>query len=114
MIEREINSSYLEKIDEKLSQIYSSLHAKFFKVKKLKKNRDSLKFQINTILFLPNYHEDEEIDIESDLISSLQEVEEFFQENSCKKELQDEIFNVITSVLEGAGGIVKPAERYID
>lgn len=114
VIEREINSSYLEKIDEKLSQIYSSLHAKFFKVKKLKKNRDSLKFQINTILFLPNCHEDEEIDIESDLISSLQEVEEFFQENNCKKELQDEIFNVITSVLEGAGGIVKPAERYID
>ena len=44
ILEREINEQYLNNLDEKLSQLYSSIHSKFFKVKALKKIENHLSF----------------------------------------------------------------------
>lgn len=110
ILEREINEQYLNNLDEKLSQLYSSIHSKFFKVKALKKNRESLKFPINTFIYLPNCNR-HDIELENEIINSLEGVRVFLSNAYLNETLSDELVKNILSIIDGATGIVKPAER---
>lgn len=114
ILERYVDEDYINKSDEKLSQLYSLIHAKFFKIKDLKKNRNSLSFSINTFMFFPNFHSDVE-ELENELLSNLNRVQSFINEVCVNdNNLNDDIVEVITASLEGATGIVKPLERIIN
>jgi len=114
-LEREINEEHLEKIDDKLSQLYSLIHAKLFKVKNLKKNKKSLKFELNTFQFTPNYKKVINLELENDFASSFKEVEMFLTKvRSLNEKMETDTFKLITSILEGSAGIVKPEERNFD
>lgn len=111
--ERTINEEYLILRDEKLSQIYSLINGKFMKVRELRENKKSLKFEISTFIFLPNYTKKINLELENDCLCSLDSVEDILNNIKSDDIISDDIIKTITSIIEGSNGIVKPAERTI-
>lgn len=100
---------------DNIVQIYSSIYAKLLKNKNLRKNPNQLKIQLKPILYCfggacdfekTNDEWDELVVIEEDskLIRSLREFK-------LDVELEDDVFNLILSILEGAQIIRKKNER---
>ncbi|WP_297418878.1 ATP-binding domain-containing protein [Clostridium sp.] len=112
--DREVNEEYITMMDDKLSQIYSLLSGKFMKSKELRENKKSLKFEISTVIFSPNYSGKIDFELENAYVSSLDSIKKIFDDIKLKDMIDENIVKMITSIVEGSNGIVKPADRKLE
>lgn len=111
---RSLDDSDLTKLDEEISHIHSLTFSKLIKEKVLKKSRTSLNFNLNTLVYIPNYGDllDQSVteDLDSIIVSNTSQFEEAFKELEDDN-LSDDKIEIVLSVLEGSKGIIKPKER---
>ena len=107
--QRILGGSEVMKLEEEISQIHSLTFSKLIKEKVLKKSRTSLSFNLNTLLYLPNYGDlfDESMqdEIDSIVVTNISQFEEMFIELEDEG-FSDEKIEILLSVLEGSKGII--------
>ncbi|MCM3137350.1 ATP-binding domain-containing protein [Bacillus safensis] len=115
--QRSLEGSEVIKLDEEISHIHSLTFSKLIKEKVLKKSRTSLNFNLNTLIYIPNYGElfDESIqdEIDSIVVTNTSQFEKMFIDLEDEG-FSDEKIEIVLSVLEGSKGIIKPKERDIE
>lgn len=115
--ERALSNVLLEQEIEDLDFIYSQILSKLIKIASLrkKKSRTELCIDINTVLYLPNYHKE----IDEDLIENTYISHNFPELTRVLLELEDteireSILKDIYSVIDGTRAIPRPVKREIE
>lgn len=103
----------LNDICEEAAWIEDYLFSKFIKSsnKELKSGRRNLSFNLISVVYAPNLLEN--IEEEIDILRTNREIKEYFCKNK-QEQINENIINQISAIIEGSTGIVKPKERYID
>jgi superfamily I DNA and RNA helicase len=112
---RQLNSNILIKIDEELSQIYSSILSKLIKNKNLRKDRNNLTFNISATIYLPYIDKADLLSIDSEnfIVCDDSEIDTLLNKNNSVEVIPDKLLNEVLAVLEGSKGIIKPKVRNI-
>lgn len=90
-----------------MSEVYSHLEASFKKSKFLRKGKRDLSFELNSFLFL----DAENDNLENEVVTSLLEINEYFDEIFIKDKIDDIVINEIRSILEGAKALGKSVKK---
>ncbi len=105
-IGNEISEELLRDFINDFEQIYSLMFAKLLKFPELRDNPTKLKVNISPILFITDfeidtfYHKDQWIQLE--IGKGLATLEEILKKKLLDKSINDELFNMFESVLEGS------------
>lgn len=100
----------IEKEDILLGELHSLLYAKLLNSKQLRKNRSSLKIEINSLLYLPPGQDSFTHEIESTQVSSYEGLFNNILESEHSK-LSDDDFSEARSVIEGVKALTKNSFR---
>ena len=111
---RSLSQEEMKKLNEYLTQIYSTIYSIMIKYPVLRKKRNHLKFELYTVLYLPNYGKALEDTLEDDVLvlTSFGQLSSFLSESITNPLDQDTITNLI-SIIEGTRAIPKPKNRNI-
>lgn len=102
----------IEKEDALLGELHSLLYAKLLNSKQLRKNRSSLKIEINSLLFLPPGTNAVTHEIESNQASSYEGL--YKEISDCpNNNLSDDDFSEARSIIEGVKALTKNSFRDI-
>lgn len=115
--ERTLNSSAMEEAIEDLDYIYSQILSRLIKITSLRKkrSRSELNFEINTLLYLPNYNGaiDPSYSEVTYIIKSIPNFRRVLEELACDH-LGESLLRDIYSVVDGTRAIPRPVKREIE
>lgn len=111
---RSLNETEIEKLYNDLSQMYSTVFANLIKIPALRRNRNQLKFDIYTLLYLPNYEREFENGEEEEIYVATRFADlTNYLKDKTNESIDSGIINEITSIIEGTKAIPKPKNRNI-
>ncbi|MGS2744440.1 DEAD/DEAH box helicase [Halomonas sp. LS-001] len=99
----------LDEKDEIVSDAFNFIEASFRKSKILRFNKRNLKFQVQSFLLCLGYNEEDNVD--SDLISSYEDLFDFFNLLPEDENVTDEEFAEMRSIVEGAKSLARKVTR---
>jgi superfamily I DNA and RNA helicase len=104
----------LAQIDSSLGQFCSILIGRLLKSRQLRRDRATLSFQVRPLLFaVSEIPLSQTADLESDLTTSFESLDEFLLRNSTD-ELNPDAVSEARSVIEGAKALTRPQRRVIE
>lgn len=106
----------LNQIEEKADIIDTSIYTTLMRNKVLKKNNRSLRFDVRTIIYLPNCIEIEKIQEQSsyEVFKRESSVIEYIKSSDIKCKLQNNEMEEILAFLEMSYATIKPKERILE
>ncbi|MBY8225054.1 ATP-binding domain-containing protein [Vibrio fluvialis] len=94
--------------DENLSQVYNFIEAAIKKSKILRINKKTLAVDIESYLYCID---DEDFDGDNEVLTSLADIKASFNELERKEIINDDYFNEVRSIIEGAKALTRPSKR---
>ena len=102
----------VEQADSRLDVVFGQLHGRLTRNKTLRKNKKSLLFPLEPLLFAPGLSGNElGFDIDSEVVTDFQSLQAFLESIALKEPISDAVVSEIASVIEGAKGMIVPQAR---
>jgi len=105
-------SNVIQKADLILSQLDSIIYSKLVKSKILKKSKREIIVIITSVIYATESIDNNDIELENNLIQNLTELNGLFN-NINQKELDNEEWMELISLIEGGKGIIRPVDREV-
>lgn len=101
----------LLRVDEELDVVFGQLHSRLTKHKTLRKDKKTLKFNLEPLIFAPNLEDFfADLELETEVVSDRASLRAYLEPYEIDK-LDDDLIAEICSVLEGAKGLIVPRPR---
>jgi len=103
----------LPTIESKLEQAFTALYSRLIRNRTLRKSKNQLLFNLETIIFAPLIQNPPSIaEHESALLFTIHDLEEYLDKKS-ENPLDFIIFKELVATIEGAKGLIRPRERAV-
>lgn len=100
----------LRKIDSDVDQIFTNIYARLIRNRALRKTKTDLHFSVTSAIFAPNLEEVGNLELESPLLTSLEDISLLLEELETEP-LSKELMQEALSTIEGTKGLLRPKER---
>jgi superfamily I DNA and RNA helicase len=102
----------IQAADDELDTVYGQLHARFTKQRSLRRDKKTLSFPLEPMIFAPYLKAVPTTDIETDVVSNRAGFSDFLNTRAGSA-IDPETVREICSVIEGAKGLVVPRPRAV-
>ena len=103
----------VKKSDKELENLYSSIYARLLRNRKLRKNKTTLLFSIDNLIYTQNSQESDEIfDVDSEIIKTQKQFFEYFSRKE-KSNIDDATYKELISTIDGTRNLIISKERDI-
>lgn len=112
--DRSYSTERVAALDDELAQLHSIIFGKLLKSRRLRRSVGELSVRVRSLLFLPDLVRSDRIEaekLESEVLVSLRPLEDKLSEARQSTLLQQDAWEELRSIIEGARGILRPRER---